>query len=97
VLEGLGPGEPPDLGALLSGRDDELAEMLGALALVDRPLADPGEIIKRLEAESLEGRIQDLRRRVGALDPDQEPEAYSELFSELIALERRRKELRSHQ
>jgi DNA primase len=97
VLEALGPGEPPDLGAVLSGRDEALAERLSALALADRPLADPGEIVKRLEAESLEDRIRELRRRVAGLDPDREPEVYSDVFEELIALERRRRELRSHQ
>jgi len=95
ALEGLGPGEPPDLGSLLSERDDEMAEMLSGLALIDRPLADPEEIVKKLEAEALDGRIQVLRRQVADLDPASEPEEYSERFEELIALERQRRELRS--
>ncbi|MCJ7726154.1 MAG: DNA primase [Acidimicrobiia bacterium] len=95
ALEALGPGEPPDLGSLLSDRDDELAQMLSGLALVDRPLAEPEEVIRKLESEGLEGRIQALRRRVAALDPQADPEEYSERFEELIALERQRRRLRS--
>jgi len=95
ALEGLGPGEPPDLGSLLSERDDEMAQMLSGLALIDRPLADAAEIVKKLEAEALDGRIQVLRRQVADLDPASEPEMYSERFEELIALERQRRELRS--
>jgi hypothetical protein len=95
ALEALGPGEPPDLGSLLSGGDDGMTQMLSGLALVDRPLAEPGEVVRKLEAEALDGRIQALRRRVAALDPAAEPEVYSEQFEELIALERQRRELRS--
>ena len=94
VLEGLDPGEPPDLGALLGDRDDDLRGTLGALALEERPLADPAEVLMRLKAGVVESRIQVLRRRVAELDPAREPEAYSESFEELIALENQRRLLR---
>jgi DNA primase len=95
ALEALGPGEPPDLGSLLGETEDGLAEMLGAVALADRPLADPEEIVRKLKAGVLDGRIQVLQREVAELDPDEEPEAYSGRFEELITLERQRRELRS--
>ncbi|MCB2224225.1 MAG: DNA primase [Actinobacteria bacterium] len=96
ALEGLGPGEPPDLGSLLGGGDDELSSMLSSLALERRPLDEPARVVQTLQAEVLEDRIQVLKREVAGLDPDRDPEAYSERFNELIALERRRRELRSN-
>jgi DNA primase len=97
ALEALGPGEPPDLGSLLSGRDDPLAEMLSALALENRPLDEPDKVVGKLRAEAIDGQIKALQREVASLDPDAEPEAYSERFAELIALERQRRDVRSEE
>ncbi len=91
ALEALPPGEAPDLGALV-GESDELAGMMGELALVDRPLPDPAETLRRVRTLALDRTIDDLERKVAAAEADGEREAYDELFRELVALQRRRKE-----
>lgn len=93
ALEALDPGVPPDLGSLLGGSDDELGAMLSALALVDRPLGDPREITRRLKVGALDRRIDSLEREVNATDPEKAPEAHSEKFAELIALQNEKREL----
>jgi DNA primase len=93
VLEALDPGVPPDLGSLLSGAGDEVAGMLSALALVDRPLPDAHEIIRRLKVGALDRRIDELEHEVNAVNPDEAPEDYSERFAELIALQNQKRDL----
>lgn len=98
VVDALDPGTPPDLGALLGTRDAaDLADMLAALAMVDRPLPeDPGEVVARLRAWALDRRIEAVRRRVA--EAERSPGgAPSSLLEELIGLERRRRDLRSPQ
>ena len=48
-------------------------------------------------AHDIDGQIKVLQREVASLDPDAEPEAYSERFAELIALERQRRDVRSEE
>jgi len=91
------PGEPPDLGSLIGDDDSEVAAMLRGLAFGDAPLADADEVVRKVQVGALDGRIQELRRIVESLDADAEPEAYSARFGELIALERQRRELWSHE
>ena len=45
----------------------------------------------------LESRIDTLRHNLEEIDPDAEAEEYSARFTELIALERQRRELRSEE
>ncbi|MBU1492686.1 MAG: DNA primase, partial [Actinobacteria bacterium] len=85
VLEGLGPGEPPDLGSLLAD-SGELLEEMSALALDDRPLDDPTMVARGLEGEILDERIAALKREVAAIDSNRQPEVHSERTNELIAL-----------
>lgn len=87
----LPPGRPPDLGSLIGGDDSDEAELLRRLALDDRPLPDAGEVVLRLRIAALQRRIEDLRSSLARLGPDDE--GYSDTFAELIALERRRREL----
>jgi DNA primase len=96
ALASLPPGTPPNLGALLGSRDAaDIAEMLAALAMVDRPLPDDaGEIVARLQAGALDRRIEVLRRRVAEAERTKKG-VPSELLEELIGLERRRRVLRS--
>ncbi|MFQ5947990.1 MAG: DNA primase [Acidimicrobiia bacterium] len=89
----LDPGEPPDLGTLVGQDDTEVGRMLRTLAFSERPLADPEELARRLQVGSLDGRIQELRRLLEGMNPEQEPETYSARFEELIGLERNRREL----
>lgn len=97
VVAALDPGEPPDLGSLLGTDETELSRMLTELAFEDRPLADPVELGKRLKLGALDGRIQELRNEIAGLDAEGEPEAYSDRFRELIALEQERRNLRGNE
>lgn len=96
TLEALPPGEAPDLGALLGTPEAaDTSDMLAALAMVDRPLADDAAgLVARLEAGALDRRIEELRRRLAEAEraPGGAPSA---LLEELVALERRRRDLRS--
>ena len=93
AVEGLEAGQPPDLGSLLGEDDTDVAVMLRGLAFLERPLAEPGEVVRKIHEGALDRRIQVLRREVQQLDPDAEPEVYSARFEELIALERERREV----
>jgi DNA primase len=96
VLAALPPGESPDLGALLGIPEAaDVSEMLAALAMVDRPLADDADgLVARLEAGALDRRIEELRRRLAEAERVSGT-APSSLLEELIALEHRRRDLRS--
>jgi DNA primase len=98
VVAALGPGTPPDLGSLLGTQDAaDLADMLAALAMVERPLPDdPAEVVARLRAWALDRRIEAVRRRVAEAERTLGG-APSSLLEELIGLERRRRDLRSPQ
>ncbi len=93
VIEALEPGEPPDLGSLLGDDDTPLGSLLKELAFVEAPLGEGAEVVRKVQAEALDGRIKELRRIVERLDPDGEPEEYAERFEELIALEKESREL----
>jgi hypothetical protein len=69
--------------------------MLAALAMADRPLADDAAgLVARLEAWALDRRIEELRRKLGEAERTAGG-APSPLLEELIALEHRRRDLRS--
>lgn len=97
TLAAMEPGEPPDLGSLLANVESGIAEMLSRLALDERPLPEAAEVARKVQVGALEVRIRDLQFQVGSLDADTEPEAYSLAFRELIALEKQRRELWSHE
>jgi DNA primase len=96
VLAALPPGEAPDLGALLGSPEaTDISDMLAALAMADRPLADDAAgLVARLEAWALDRRIEELRRRLAEAERAGGG-APSSLLEELIALEHRRRDLRS--
>ena len=98
ALEHLAPGTPPDLGALLGDHEAaDVSSMLAALAMADRPLPeDASEVVGRLQARSLDRRIEGLRRKVAEAERSAAG-VPSALLEELIGLERRRRELRSPQ
>lgn len=93
ALAGLEPGEPPDLGSLLGSDESPSAATLRALALLDVPLPRAEEVIRRVRVGALDREIHSLKVRLASVDADRDPEAHSTLFGELIALERRRREL----
>jgi DNA primase len=96
ALAALTPGTPPDLGALLGSQDAaDVSAMLAALAMAERPLADDaGELVARLRAGALDRRMEALRRKVAEAERTAEG-VPSALLEELIALEHRRRDLRS--
>jgi len=96
TLEAMEPGEPPDLGSLLGDDASEVGVMLRGLAFGDAPLADPDEVVRKVQVGALDRRIQSMQLALQGIDADAEPEAYSATFQELIALERQRRELWSH-
>ncbi|NNC76277.1 MAG: DNA primase [Acidimicrobiia bacterium] len=90
-LEGVAPGVPPDLGAWLGSGEGPEQELLAALALEDRPLANPDDLEKRLKRGAVERRIDDMKRQLESMSP--ESREYSTGLTELIALERERRKL----
>ncbi len=98
TLAAMEPGEPPDLGSLIGDDDSEVAVMLRGLAFAEAPLPrDPDEVVRKVQVGALDRRIQSMQRELQGIDADAEPEAYSATFQELIALERQRRELWSHE
>lgn len=93
VVQALDPGLPPDLGSLLGDDDGDVAVMLRGLAFLETPLPEADEVVRKVQVGALERRIGETRLRIEALAPDSE--AYTAGFQELIALERRRRELAS--
>jgi hypothetical protein len=97
TIRELEPGAPPDLGRLLGEDDSEEGQLLRRLALEGRPMDDATDLVNRLKVGAVERRIDRVRNVLESLDPDQDAQEYSERFEELIALERRRRELRSNE
>lgn len=87
--------EIPDLGAIIGSTGGEAPDLLRRLAMDDRPLPDAGEIMNRVRLGAAERRVATLRAELQLIDPDADPQRYSETFSQLIALERERRNLRS--
>jgi DNA primase len=92
VVAGLPAGEQPDLGALLADDDRPAARLLRRIAMEQRPLESLDSVANRLKVGAVERRIEDKRRALEAVDPATQD--YSDRFTELIALERERRELR---
>ncbi len=90
---GADPGHPLDMGSLLGDEDSTVAELLRELAVDDRPLDDPVEVVASLRSWAMERRIADLRRRLERVE-SVDGETHSRLLAELIALEQSRRALR---
>ena len=93
AIERLAPGVPPDLGAVIGGDASDAVSLLRRLALVDMPPATADEVVIRLKLGAVERRIEHLRTEIDRSGPGQ-GEGHSDKFAELIALERRRRDLR---
>lgn len=91
----LDPGVPPDLGKLLGDDDSDEGRLLRQLALEGRPMGNAIELINRLKQGAVERRIHKVRSALESLDPGEDAQEYSERFEELIALQRRRRDIRS--
>ncbi|GMQ85010.1 MAG: hypothetical protein BMS9Abin07_0575 [Acidimicrobiia bacterium] len=97
AVAALDPGATPDLGAILGSTDTEEHELLRRLAMDDRPLPDAAAVVKRLKLSGVERRIETMRTELAGIDPDVDPQGYSDKFESLIALEQQRRELRSRE
>ena len=84
-----------DLGSLIGDDETAAGELLRRLAFDERPLAQIDDLVNRLKVTGVERRIDSLRRDLENTDPEADAEMYSERFKELIALERKRRDLRS--
>ena len=93
AIAGLPPGEPPDLAVLIGEGDAGAPALLRALALETLPVSDPVALVDRLRAWRIERNIAELRHTLDLTNPSEEPETYSALFEELIALERKKRDL----
>lgn len=93
ALADLPLGQPLDLGELLGEGDEGVGTLLRGLALDDRNPEDPVALVDRLRAWRLERDIAALRRKLDQVDPTADPETYSAMFSELIALERTKRDI----
>lgn len=92
-LAAVAPGTVPDLGSWLGDDDSPVGRLLARLALDDGPVSDAGDLAKRLKRGAVERRIEGLKRHLETIPP--ESQEYSAGLSELIALERNRRELGS--
>jgi len=95
LLEGLDPGTSPDLGAGIGSDDSAVAALLRRTALDDTPVADPAELVSRLQVSGVEDQIASTRASLQNIDKDADEQGYSELWARLIALEQKRRTLRS--
>ena len=95
VIESLDPGVAPDLGAVFSSTGSEEANLLTELALVDRPLSDAADVINRLKVDALTRRIGELERTMAGLAEGTRD--HSDRFTELVALQQQKKQLRSRE
>ena len=95
VLEITAEGVDLDLGALIGDDDTVTGSLLRRLAFVERPLPELADVVNSLKVGELQRRIDSLRRDIEQIDPGIDADAYSARFAELIALERRRREMRS--
>ena len=95
ALEAAGEGRDLDLGSLIGDDDSEPGRLLQRLAFDEAPLPDVADVVNSLKVGELQRRIHSLKREIEQIDPDADPRGYSERFAELIALERRRREMRS--
>lgn len=85
----LPPGQTPELGAVIGERDDPAARLVRALLLDDRPLGDPAGLVRRLRVAGIEQEIATVRRELEGTEAGSE--RHSQLLTELIALERRKR------
>ncbi|GMQ94283.1 MAG: hypothetical protein BMS9Abin12_1770 [Acidimicrobiia bacterium] len=91
LLEGLDPGSTPDLGTAIGSDDSPQAEMLRRLALDPRPVADPGELVDKLNVVRIDLEIARIARTLQTTDRDADEEGYSELLVRLVALEQEKR------
>ena len=89
------PGQSLDLGAAIGSDDTPQNTRMSELALEDRPLSDPLELVNWLEAGRIDSKIESVNRSLRQVDEKENPETYSELWRELISLQKDKRTRRS--
>lgn len=93
IIENLKPGVVPDLGSSLGSDETDVAALLRELAMTAEPLPKaPVEVINFLKVGAVERRLEVLQR---AIDTAADEQTSSELLTEYVALQNKRRELRS--
>jgi DNA primase len=96
IAEGALPGEVLDLGAALGADDSPEAGTMSELALVDRPLPSAEDLVNRLEVGRIDAQISTVTRQLRQVDEKADPNAYSDLWRELISLQQRKRDRRAN-
>jgi DNA primase len=91
LLEGLAPGETPDLGAAIGSDESPNAEALRRVALDVRPVANPIELVAKLAVFRIDEEISRITRTLQTVDRDADEQGYSELLKRLVALEQEKR------
>lgn len=95
IIAHLPIGQPPDLGGTIGSDESPVAAMLRSLAMDDRPLADPADLVNILEVARLDRRISEARRELQSVDQATDEQGYSERWQRLIALEQAKRDRRN--
>ena len=96
ISEGIPRGVPLDLGAALGADESAEATMMSELALIDRPLPVPEDLVNRLEVGRIDTQISAVSRKLRQVDESADPQSYSELWHELISLQQRKRDRRDN-
>ncbi len=94
LLEGLEPGEVPDLGSAIGSDESAQGDLLRAIALDRRPIDNPVELVSRLEVGRIDDEIATIKRALQTESKDTDEQEYSELLQRLVALEQQKREKR---
>jgi DNA primase len=91
LLGGLPSGATPDLGAAIGSDDSPQAELLRGLALDVRPVANPIELVDKLDVMRIDAEIASITRVLQTMDRDADVQRYSEMLQHLVALEQQKR------
>ncbi|MEZ5176648.1 MAG: DNA primase [Acidimicrobiia bacterium] len=91
----LAPGQAPDLGSAIGSDESAVGELLRKLAFDETPLADPAELVAWLTVNRIEGEIAQIEASLQTANEHADEQKSSELWARLIALQQRRRDLRS--
>ena len=90
VIEALPEDMLPELGSVIGDSGDEAAVLLRHLAMAERPLGEPGDVVRRLTIFQLDDRIKQLQAALATDGPDRDR---SHETTELLGLLERKQQL----
>ncbi len=91
IINGIEPGATPDLGAAIGSDDAPHSGVLRRLAMDERPVSDPIELVAKLDVFRIDGEIARITRTLQTVDSDADEQGYSELLNRLVALEQEKR------